>query len=292
MLLRCRWLLMTALLIFGLTAHSKNATPVEQPGAPPQILQIYREFWKPGSVAANRNIEAEASQICVELRCPHPYLGLESLTGPKEAWFLNGYVSSTEQTQVGEDYQKNSTLIQALNEILIRKKPLSRADDVNVFAEYRQSLSHGAPWRVGEGRFLVITVIKSAVSARSNPVVDGSAFEADDGTRFVISAAGTRQEADARAAKAGRETRVFAVRPYWSLPAKDWIAMDPSFWRHHPPQGAHNKFSLLRLLGSLYVPVATRQIRVSRSDLGTNIPTPATPSPFSGFFPPVTLPRR
>ena len=199
---------------------------------PPQILEIYREFWKPGNVATSRKTEVEASQICVELKCPHPYLGLESLTGPKEAWFLNGFVSSTEQTQVGVDYQKNSALIDALNQILVRKKPLSRADDVNVFAKYQQSLSHGAPWILGQGRFLVITITKRDLSAKSNLVIDGTAFEADDGTRFIFSAARTRREAIARATAAGSKTRVFAVRPYWSLPAKDWIAMDPSFWRH------------------------------------------------------------
>ena len=231
MRLRCPWVLMTAL-TFALTAQSETATPVQQPGGPPQLLQIYREFWKPGSIAANRKIEAEASQICVELACPHPYLGLESLTGPKETWFLNGYVSSTEQTQVGEDYQKNPALIQALNQVLVRKKPLSRADAVNVFARYQRSLSHGAPWSLGEGRFLVITVIKGDLSAKSNPAVDGSGFEAADGMRVIISATRTRRGADARAAKAGRETCVFAVRPYWSLPAKDWVAADPSFWRH------------------------------------------------------------
>jgi hypothetical protein len=234
MLLRCGSVPMTALLIFALTAHSKNAAPVRQPGAPPTILQIYREFWKSGNVAANRKIEAEASQICVKLNCPHPYLGLESLTGPKEVWFLNGYDSSTEQTQVGEDYQRNADLIEALNQIMVRRKPLSKADDVNVFAHYRQRLSRGAPWSLGQGRFLVITMTKSDLLAKSNLVIDGTAFETDDSTRFIFSAARTRQEADARAATAGSETRVFAVRPYWSLPAKDWIAMDPSFWRHHP----------------------------------------------------------
>ena len=224
----------TALLIFGLTAHSKNSAPAQQPGAPPAILQIYREFWKSGNLAANRKIEAEASQICVKLRCPHPYLGLESLTGPKEVWFLNGYDSSTEQTQVGEDYQKNPDLIEALNQILVRRKPLSKADDVNVFAKYQQKLSRGAPWTLGQGRFLVITMTKPERLDKSNLVINGTAFETDDGTRYMFTAARTRQEADARAAAAGSETRVLAVRPYWSLPAKDWVAMDPSLWRQHP----------------------------------------------------------
>jgi hypothetical protein len=233
MLLWCRWVIVMVLLIFALTAHSQSAAPVRQPDAPPTILQIYREFWKPGNIAASRKIETEASRVCIKLKCPHPYLGLESLTGPTEVWFLNGYDSSTEQAQVGEDYQKNSDLIEALNQILVRRKPLSKADDVNVFTKYQQNLSRGAPWNLGQGRFLVITVTKPDLLAKSNLVIDGTAFEADDGTQFIFSAARTRQEADARAAAAGSHTRVFAVRPYWSLPAKDWIAMDPPFWMHH-----------------------------------------------------------
>jgi hypothetical protein len=201
---------------------------------PPQILEVYREFWKPGSIAASRKIEVEAAQICVELKCPHPYLGLESLTGPKEAWFLNGFVSLADQTQVGEDYQKNPALIEALNKILARKKPLSRADDINVFAHYQPSLSRGAPWSLGQGRFLVITVTKHDLASKRNLVIDGTAFETEDGTRFIVSPAQTRREADALAAAAGPETRVFAVRPYWSLPARDWVAMDSSFWKNRP----------------------------------------------------------
>ena len=201
---------------------------------PPQILEVYREFWKPGNVAAGRKIEVEASQICVELKCPHPYLGLESLTGPKEVWFLNGFVSAAEQTQVGEDYQKNPALIEALNKILARKKPLSRADDVNVFAQYQPSLSRGAPWSLGQGRFLVITMTKRDPAPKTNTVIDGTAFETENGTRFIFSAARTRREASARAAAAGSDTRVFAVRPYWSLPAYDWVATDPSFWKDRP----------------------------------------------------------
>jgi hypothetical protein len=179
---------------------------------PPQILEVYREFWKPENVAASQKIEVEAAPICLDLKCPHPYLGLESLTGPNEVWFLNRFASSTEPKQVGDDYQENTALMEGLNQILIRKKPLSSAEDVNVFATYQQSLSRGAPWSLGQGRFLVITVTKRDLAAKGNLVIDGTAFEVDDGTLFIFSAARTQQEAEARAAAAGPETRVFAVR--------------------------------------------------------------------------------
>jgi hypothetical protein len=32
---------------------------------PPQILEVYREFWKPQNVATSWKIEGEAARICV-----------------------------------------------------------------------------------------------------------------------------------------------------------------------------------------------------------------------------------
>lgn len=57
---------------------------------PPQILQIHREALKPGTDAAYREIEEDTARICRELKCPHPYLAIESLTGPHEVWYFNG----------------------------------------------------------------------------------------------------------------------------------------------------------------------------------------------------------
>jgi hypothetical protein len=55
------------------------------------------------------------------------------------------------------------------------------------------------------------------------------------GTRFIFRAAGTRHEADILASEASPETTTaFAVRPYWGMPAKDWIAADPEFWQPNP----------------------------------------------------------
>jgi len=87
--------------------------------------------------------------------------------------------------------------------------------------QYQRSLSRGAPWSLGQSTFLVITVTKRDLAAKSKLVIDGTAFEVDDGTLFILGAARTQQKAEARAAVAGPETRVFAVRTNWSPPAKD-----------------------------------------------------------------------
>ena len=48
----------------------------------PQILFVAREFWKPGHEAELTRIESHAAKVCIGLGVPHPYLGIESVTGP------------------------------------------------------------------------------------------------------------------------------------------------------------------------------------------------------------------
>jgi hypothetical protein len=200
------------------------ALQVAAQSRPPQILEIYRDFVKPGSEAAYSDIERDIARVCIELGFPHAYLAIESLTGTKEVWFLNGWESSTEQEQVADDYEKNAALVAALEKNAKRKASLVLTP-VEVFAKYRQHSGGGEPWSMGMGRFLVITV------TRVRERMDGTTFETADGAKFIVLPADTRAAADAKAAAIGAETRVFAVRPYWSKPAEEWVSADPAFWR-------------------------------------------------------------
>jgi hypothetical protein len=224
---------LAAILGFAMSASAQQQ--------PPRILEAYRDFLKPGVEAAYRPIEEDASRICVELKCPHSYLAIESLTGPKEVWFLNGYDSVAELKQVADAYEKNAPLLAALHQNVDRKKDLRSAEPFEVFANYRQDLSRGVPWTMGQGRFLVITIAKEHFQ------IDGTVFETDDRIRLgvngtqtrgqtddhiqlVVNAAQTRGQADTLAAAAGPQSIIFAVRPYWGMPATEWIAADPAFW--------------------------------------------------------------
>jgi hypothetical protein len=190
----------------------------------PAILQIVREPLKPGSEAAFDAIEEERARISATLGSPHPYLGAETLTGSKEAWWFNGYESYADQKRVYDAYAQNAPLMQALLESAKPKAELT-LDPIEVFARYRPDLSAGTPWLPGRGRYLVITV------TRSTARLAGTVFEDADGTRFIVRWAETRQEADAAKATAGQDARILAVRPSWSFPAAEWIAADPTFWR-------------------------------------------------------------
>jgi hypothetical protein len=194
---------------------------------PPNLLQIFREPLKTGGEAEYKTIEDDTARVCAELNCPHPHLAVEPLTGPAEVWWLNGFESDAERQRVEEDYAKNRPLMAAL-ERNSKRKQLVTGTPVNVYARYRSELSHGDTWKLAGARFLVVAVTRQDVAA------DASVFEAADGDRFLLVPARTREQADAQAARLGQEARVFAVRPYWGLPAKEWIEADPDFWKSNP----------------------------------------------------------
>jgi len=190
----------------------------------PRIIYVSRQFWKPGHDEALKRIEAEAARTCIDLGVPHPYLGIESLTGSKEVWYLNGFASTEELARVTEEYSKKPELLAAMNRFAQQRAEFKSQPDAEGPATYRSDLSRGGEWEIGRDRFLVIAVTKGT------PGGDGAVFEFQDGMRFVLTPAKTRTEADTTLVAAGPEAKIFAVRPEFSMPAADWVAGDPSFW--------------------------------------------------------------
>ncbi len=194
---------------------------------PPKILQIYRESLNAGEEAAYKAIEDETVRVCVELKCPHPHLALESILPPTEVWWLNAFASDEERERVEQAYTRNKPLMSALERNSARKA-LVTGPPVNVYTFYRPALSRGTPWTLIGARFVVATVTRGDAGG------EGSVFETADGVRYVLKPVRTRAEADAEAAARGPSARILAVRPYWGFPAHEWIAADPDFWRVNP----------------------------------------------------------
>jgi hypothetical protein len=190
---------------------------------PPQILEVAREYLKPGAAQAVHKIEVDAAQICIRLKFPHRYLVLESLTGPKEFWYLNAFDSQAELDELRGEYDGNKALTSALAKNLKRKAPYLAAESTDDFFNYRPQLSGGTPWVMGHGRFLVITWSKES------GVGDGTVFEGANGNRLVIRAVQTRAQAKSMAAGAG--TNVFAIHPELGWADEAWVRADPEFWR-------------------------------------------------------------
>jgi hypothetical protein len=194
---------------------------------PPAILEIYRDTILPGQEARYRQIEEDATRVCAELKCPNPHLAIESLSGPKEVWWLNAFDSPAHKQQVEDAYLSNRALLAALQQATA-DKPRVTGPPVNVFADYMPGASRDRSWPIAGARYFVVTV------TRSPRVANGVAFDAPGGARYIMKPVHTQAEADAAAAAAGEGTRVFAVRPYYGRPAKAWIAADPEFWKDNP----------------------------------------------------------
>ena len=180
---------------------------------PPQILEIYRDYLKPEAVAANRMLEDRAEQLCRTLDFRHSYLTIESVSGPNEMWYFNGFESQSEIEKLRQEYTKNTKLAAALADIVQQKAVLKRAESTDEFAYYRSDLSRGEPWIIGRGRFLVIVFFDG------DPPLSGSVFEIKGSRRMLVRTAHSSGEARALATSAGSTANVF--RSYFYFQPKD-----------------------------------------------------------------------
>jgi Skp family chaperone for outer membrane proteins len=180
-----------------------SATDSMAQARPPQILYISRDYLKADAVAANRKLERRAEHLCRTLDFTHPYLTIESISGPAEMWYLNGFDSQAEVDKLTREYQQNTKLLAALNDITQQKVALKRQDSTEEFAHYRSDLSSGDPWIIGCGRFFVIVFFDG------NPPLNGTVFEMKDGGRMLVRTAKSPSDAHVLAASAGSTARVF-----------------------------------------------------------------------------------
>jgi hypothetical protein len=193
--------------------------------APPRIMYIYRDSLERGVDSTYRAIADEGAQICADLKCPNPYLALESLSEPHEAWWLNAFASEADTTRVVNAYAANRPLMEALGAVTKRNDTLI-GTPISAFGVHRPDLSRGPAWSVAGARFMLVTV------TRSRRLAGGSVWEVADSTLYILRPVRTRQQAEALAGEQG--ARIFAVRPNWSMPAPEWVAADPDFWRLAP----------------------------------------------------------
>ena len=207
----------------GLLAMLSPVLLAQRPA--PRFIYVYRDSLRSGVDSAYRSIEDEGAQICADLRCPNPYIGLESLGGIHEAWWINMFVSEADTARVAKVYATDSALARALGGIALRKATLI-GTPVQSFAVYRPDLSRGPAWSIAGTRFVV------AVVTRARRPIPGSVWVTPDSMRYILRTLRTRR--DAEAAARANDGRVLAVRPNWSMPAAEWVQADRAFWQSAP----------------------------------------------------------
>ena len=190
---------------------------------PPQFLLIVRERLRPGREEAYDENERQLAAVCATLQCPHPYLALVTVNGPKEVWWLNAFASQEERDSLDASYARNEPLMTAMRRLGKRKEDF-RESISSTMTEFRRDLSTST-LRIDGARFLVITAAPD-----ERPAI-GAVFQAPDGRRFVIAPASERGVAEDLGARMGPGATILAVQPQWSFPAEAWIAADPEFWQ-------------------------------------------------------------
>jgi hypothetical protein len=216
---------MSRLIVFAVMAI--GVVVIDTHEKPPQFLLIVRERLRPAMDEAYSKNELEIAAACATWKCPHPYLALASVVGPKEVWWLNAFASREQKDQLEPAYARNKPLMAALRPLGKRKEGFREALTTTL-TQYRPDLSGGAVWRVAGARFFVISVTQDERQAV------GSVFESSDGERFVVASADSRAAAERIAARVGPRSMVLAVQPQWSFPAEGWITADPGFWSSNP----------------------------------------------------------
>lgn len=188
----------------------------------PALLLIHREAVPQMHSEEYAVIEAAIARTCRELGCPHPYLALETLSGEREVWFLNGFASVAELEEVSRRYLANASLMSALAEPSRRKAALVQKMGEHL-ASYRSEQVASTPWAPGRDRYLVIVMGSENMPAAAT-------YEAPDGKWFTLEGAPDAETALARSRAAGAIARALAVRPDWSHPAPEWIRWDRDLW--------------------------------------------------------------
>jgi hypothetical protein len=228
--------------------------PLAAQDPPATILNIYREQIRPGKLAAFMRIEEAAARFCATARCPNPYFAITSLTGPDEAWWINGFDSPDAVEKVRQAYAANDQIAQYLGSVAEQKGDLV-FPGITLLARLRDDLSAQASAAFGSTRYISIARVqvrpgqaaafekarqtfKFAVqrSGRAQwvyQVTSGS----EDGTYLVMTPGRTTQEAraftpsDLDDSILTSETRLYAVSPSLSMPAQSWQEADPDFWK-------------------------------------------------------------
>ena len=136
------------------------AVPVAQQGpGPRKVLQITREEIKAARATPHARAEEAYVRAFRANKAPVYYVGLRSLTGPTEAWFVSSYDSYAALEQENDLVAKNASLTKALEMADEQDAPF-RTNTRTVIAELQEELSYRMRPSVQDMRYMHVTTIR------------------------------------------------------------------------------------------------------------------------------------
>ena len=132
-----------------------QATPPD----PPTVLVIYREELRPGKGAAHAANEQAWAAAFTKGQAPVRWLGMSTIAGPSEAWFLSGYDSYAA-------FQKNEDAMEANAALTAEGDKFSAQDGEllnrtsTIIARLRPAMSYQAKVAIPLMRYMQVDIVQ------------------------------------------------------------------------------------------------------------------------------------
>ena len=150
-------LLMIAAPSVGSTFTTLAQTPVPQ--LPPKVLSIGREEVKHNVDAEHAKVEAAWSKAFAKANWSGYWLGMTSMSGPPEAWFLSGYDSFAAIEKNNQELEKRQALKAEDTRFRQLDKDLLRGAR-SMMATFREDLSYQPAVILAQMRYFRVNTIR------------------------------------------------------------------------------------------------------------------------------------
>ena len=157
------------------TAQTSSATAQ---GTPPPLLQIEREEVRPGKGAAHAANEAAWSGAYAKAQSPVQWLGMTTVSGPNEAWFLTRHESFAALEKSEASTEGNPALLAERDRVAaVDGELLTRSS--TILARYRPGVSYQPVVNLPSMRYMTVNIMRVKAGHVENFL---------DGWRMVVDA--------------------------------------------------------------------------------------------------------
>jgi hypothetical protein len=129
------------------------------PMPPPPLMMIVREEVKPGHGGPHANTEAAWTRALTKGKSTDHYLGMSSMTGPSEAWFIMGYASYADWEAKQNEVDKNPALKTEVEKIA-QQDGDHLSGTRTMLGTLRKDLSFGPPVEIGKMRYMRVRTFR------------------------------------------------------------------------------------------------------------------------------------
>lgn len=151
-----------AVLMAGLTAvsvGSARAQGNQAADAPPAVLRITREEVKVAKDAAHEVNETNWATAYAKAKLPHGWLGMTSMSGPGEAWFLQGFGSWEEIEKLSAAGEANEAWSAEGKKLWAQDGEFLNRSSI-VIAAYRPAMSYRAGSNLATKRYMQVQLVR------------------------------------------------------------------------------------------------------------------------------------